>query len=302
MNSDLRPMGLGEILSGTFTLYQRRFSTFVAISAVVSVPYALFMAILGAALRGFAPATPAGDDTSFWSRIDLSHLEDGGMGAAASLSGAWTSGPMHADFDLSPATLVGGAVVTVVGILVYLGLVYPLGQGALLLNISAYYLGEELSPRESFRRMRQRLGRLLTAQSLVTLWVCLGFFCCVFPGILAALWFMVVPAVVLLEDQTSSGSLKRSRALMSGNLLRGFTLGFVVALASFVFESVGGWVVGRIPWPSPFLGDFLENLVQTVTLPLSLGVTVLFYYDLRIRKEGFNLALLEAKMGDLKAR
>lgn len=299
MNSDLRPMGIWEILSGTFALYQRRFATFVAISAVVSVPYALLMALLGSAVRAVLPVTQAGDDTSFWSRIDFNHLEDG---ASASLSGAWASGPMHADLDLSPTTLIGGAVVALIGMLVYLGLVYPLGQGALLLQISAHYLGEDLSPRESFARMRQRLGRLLAAQSLVALWVCLGFLCCVVPGIVAALWFMIVPAVVLLEDHSSSGTLKRSRALMKGHLARAFALGFVATLASLVFEGIAGWVVGRVPWPSPFLADFAENLVETLTLPFSLGTTVLFYYDLRIRKEAFDLALLGAKMGDLQAR
>ncbi|HEX7672073.1 MAG TPA: hypothetical protein VF395_20905, partial [Polyangiaceae bacterium] len=79
-------------------------------------------------------------------------------------------------------------------------------------------------------------------------------------------------------------------------------LGLIVTLAGFAFEAFGGWVVGRVPWPNPFVADFLESLVETLTLPMSLGTTVLFYYDLRIRKEAFNLALLEANMADLKAR
>ena len=109
--------------------------------------------------------------------------------------------------------------------------------------------------------------------------------------------------IVLIHwnEEEAKPRLKRLRALMKGHLGRAFALGFVATVASLVFEGIAGWVVGRVPWPSPFLADFVENLVETLTLPFSLGTTVLFYYDLRIRKEAFDLALLGAKMGDLQA-
>ena len=304
MNSDLRPMGIGDILDTALGLYKRRFATFATISAVVYVPYALLMAALASAARSFGATLPTGGDTSFWSRADFPRLPSFPASTASSVAGALTSlawGPGFRELGLSPIAIVAAAIVALVGAVLFIGLVYPLCQGALMLNISAHYLGEELSAADSYGRVFQRLGRLLTAQFLVTLWVFLGVLCCVVPGIIASLWFMVVPAVVLLEEQTSSGALRRSRTLMAGNLGKGFLLGLVAALLGFVIGAAGGWVMGLVPWPSQFLGDFLTNLVQAFTLPLSVGITVLLYYDLRIRKEAFDLELLAKKMGDFRA-
>jgi MFS family permease len=301
MTSDLRPMGIGDILDTAIKLYKRRFATFVTISAVVYLPYALAMALLTSLARSFGMTPSTGGDTSFWSRVDFPRFPSSVASSLADAS-AWSApGTGFGAMGLSPLALVASALVAFVGAMLFLGLVYPLCSGALILNISAGYLGEELSAAESYGRVLRRLGRLLTAQFLVTLWVALGILFCVVPGILISLRLMVVPAVVLLEAENSSGSLRRSRALMAGNLGKGFLLGLVAALLGAVVSAAGGWVIRLVPWPSEFLATFLVNLLPAFTLPLSAGTMVLLYYDLRIRKEAFDLQHLAAKMGDLRA-
>jgi hypothetical protein len=59
-----RPMGIGEILSAAFQLYQRYWRTLLAIAAVVVAPFTLLQYLLGHAVRvtGWPPATGS------WSR------------------------------------------------------------------------------------------------------------------------------------------------------------------------------------------------------------------------------------------
>jgi hypothetical protein len=56
--SQLRPLGFGEILDGSFTLYRRHFSTFVATSVLAHVPVLLLW--LGYAVLGGGAATEPG--------------------------------------------------------------------------------------------------------------------------------------------------------------------------------------------------------------------------------------------------
>lgn len=297
MNRDLRPMGVGQIVGAAIDLYRDRFATFLTISAVVYVPYALVVAKLLAIARSFAlPPVPGGFDTSFWTRLDLP-LPRWSPAASVLSSVAGVASMPHLPGlgdGQSPILAIATAIAELVGAVLFLGLVYPLCSGALMLNISASYLGENLSAGQSYGRVFQRLGRLLSAQFLVTLCVAFGILCCIVPGILASLWLMLVPAVVLLEDDTAWGALRRSRTLMAGNLGKGLLLGLVAGLLGIVWSAMGSWVLGFVPWPSTFLADFFEALLEAFTLPLTAGTMVLLYYDLRIRKEGFGLEHLAA--------
>jgi len=46
-----RPMGIGEILSTAFQLYQRHWRTLLAIAAVVAVPFTLLQYLIGDQVR-----------------------------------------------------------------------------------------------------------------------------------------------------------------------------------------------------------------------------------------------------------
>ena len=55
-----RPMGIGEILSTAFKLYQRHWRTLLAIAAVVVVPFTLLQYLLGNWVRDRGEITPTG--------------------------------------------------------------------------------------------------------------------------------------------------------------------------------------------------------------------------------------------------
>jgi hypothetical protein len=78
---------------------------------------------------------------------------------------------------------------------------------------------------------------------------------------------------------------------MSGNLGKGFLIGLVLFILGWIFSAIVGMVIGAIPMPL-FLETFLLNIVQAVILPIQTAPIILFYYDLRIRKEAFDLDAL----------
>jgi hypothetical protein len=64
-----RPMGIGEILSTAFQLYQRHWRTLLAIAAVVVVPFTLVQYLLGDLVRTQGETTRNGVvvETATWS-------------------------------------------------------------------------------------------------------------------------------------------------------------------------------------------------------------------------------------------
>ncbi|HVU01706.1 MAG TPA: hypothetical protein VHE30_08140 [Polyangiaceae bacterium] len=290
MANQLRPMGIGDILDTAFSLYKRRFVPFLTISMIVYVPYAILMALIGAFARSISHGAARGPN--LWDGTD--------SGAVTQALLLQTGAP---DFSSIPVfRMLAMGLVAFVGFMVFLSIVYPLCAGALMVNISELYLGRELTALESYKRVFGKLGRLLYAHFLAMLCIGLGMVLCVVPGILCSLWFMLVTAVVLMEDHGASASLKRSRTLMSGNLGKGFLLGLAVAILGAVVSFGVGFVVRLVPWPAPFVADFLGNLAPAFVLPLSIGATVLLYYDLRIRKEGFDLEYLAAGLNASRSR
>jgi hypothetical protein len=111
---------------------------------------------------------------------------------------------------------------------------------------------------------------------------------------------LLVPQAIVLEGQRPIASLSRSWQLVRGSA--GRALGVVVAteILSFFFAGLQSLVVYSLP-----LGAFGSNYSLIATMlgligtagqvlvqPLLFSIFTLFYYDLRVRKEGFDLELI----------
>lgn len=256
---ELRPMDVGDILDVTFRLYRARFVQFVTIALVVYVPLAVVNAFF---------------------QLQVQSLEEGG--------------PMRPEEALP----VLGALCGTMMLVLFLALVFgALCSGALVHNISSAYLGEELGSWESYVRAAPRLLRLLGAQIVVSLAVMVGLFLCVVPGIIFMLWFWLIAPVVMLEDRGAIASLERSRELMRGNLGKGFVLLLVVFLLTAAIQGAIAGVLYVVLKPYPFFHYFVQNVLQAFVVPIQLAPAILMYYDLRIRKEAFDLEQLAAGLG-----
>ncbi len=192
-----------------------------------------------------------------------------------------------------PSLAIGGAVLMFIMAFVAM----PLCQGAMLHQISAAYLGNPIGAAESYRRALPRLVRLLLANILVGIIVMIGFLLLIVPGIIFSLWFMLVTAVVMMESHGVTSSLGRSKELMSGNLGKGLMIGVVIFILNLLIGIIAGSVMAFvIPAESLLLQNIANTALQAVVIPIQVGAIVLFYYDLRIRKEAFDLEQLATQL------
>jgi hypothetical protein len=262
---ELRPMGIGDILDAAIRLYRARFVAFLTISLIVYIPYVLVLLLAGQALVG----PPEYVETPFGQQAVY-----------------------------PPGVLLFQALSRMLFFIV----VWPLVQGALTYNISAEYLGERISAAESYRRAARRMLPLIGTQFAAGLVVMLGFLLLIVPGVIFSLWYMIVPPVVLLETLSGGRAMSRSHELMKGNLGKGFTLAFLVALLNLLVTAGFGAVLGVMGLAeNQVVIETVTNLVEAFLLPFLVAPTILLYYDLRIRKEGLDLQVLAASLPQVKA-
>jgi hypothetical protein len=194
-------------------------------------------------------------------------------------------------------------------------LLSPFVQLALTLAVSNLYLGKEISIRTSYSQSAYKYSSLFWANILIGLAIgvpsaILGIlFIWIVPiGILAALfllplvvflstrWSLSTPAIVL-EHVGASKGLGRSWALTEGYFWRVFGTSFAASLLALILSLLPVLFINYLStelfqFPYQVVGItnvVVEKLALIFSLPFSVAVNVLIYYDLRIRKEGLDL-------------
>jgi hypothetical protein len=281
----LRPLGVGDIVDRVFAIYRARPVLFLAVSAI---PYLLLVLFVGAIGVGFA----------------------GSFLALAPLLAGDVEGGL-------PAVMaVIGDLIAFVSLVILAALVTSLVQSAALVDAaSARYLGKEstvaaslqVGLRASFRLLLMGLvallafcvlwGVLIVAMAVVREWwmflaAGLGGFVATF--YLTASW-MVSPAVATLEGTGPIVSLQRSWRLSDGNRWRILGLMLLLLVLQVVLSSILSFVLLASFVTDETLQIVLQqvvNLLATIAwAPVYWGTFAVLYYDLRVRKEGFDLQL-----------
>jgi uncharacterized membrane protein len=197
-----------------------------------------------------------------------------------------------------------------------LALVYFLGlvvlsliaTGATVFIVSESYLGRPLTAREALMRATPYMGRILIASLLMAVVIGLGFLLIVFPGVILAVGLAVaIPAVVIESGQSASGALSRSWELTRGSRWRIFGLGITLFVLLYIpVVAIGGVMAMLIPSgatagfgatsTATIVALAIGGVVQLFIYPLFYCVLTVTYYDLRVRKEGFDLELLASSL------
>jgi len=112
---------------------------------------------------------------------------------------------------------------------------------------------------------------------------------------------MTTPVVVLENLASSFDSFGRSWELTKGARGRVFGLVFVATLlASFlpsiILSALGAFIMQIAP-AAMFYWTILAAVLPVVLTPVIPCVLTLTYYDLRVRREGFDLQLLSEQLG-----
>lgn len=284
----LRPLGVGEILDRAVRLYRRHFLTFIAIIAVVQVP--MVLAQLGLNL------------------VTAQTMAD----------------PSQISTEMVLAGSFGGLALSVLSFI----FVQSLGTAALTSAISDSYLGRPVSLGASYRK----IGRvwLVVAGALLLLallslglslwWIlvpCVGWFTGL--GMLLYLGLVISPLiapVIVVERERAGASLRRAWDLSRRRFWP--VVGFVTAL--FVLTIIFTFIpillaqfllsFGIVPLSGSFvqqqvistaIGSLTGLVLGLIFVPFQLTAMTLLYFDLRIRTEGFDLAVLAENLGQAQA-
>jgi hypothetical protein len=278
----LKPMTVVQILDASFRLYRENFFLFVGIIAVPFVPITIIMI----ASMAFLFAT-------------LPEAEQGDAFQALLLQPAPQQETVN--FEHMGTFLIAFLVMMGFFLLLYL-IAIPIARGALTRAVSDRYLGRPASFGDSYRAVFAIFWRYLGTTLLVGLVVGLGFIFCIVPGIVLFTLFAFVPMIMIVENLAGTDSMGRSKDLSAGHRGRIFGLAvlnvliawFLSAILSMIFD-----VLLPLAVDSPVLLQTLSfatsQILQLLLEPIWTLAFILLYYDVRIRKEAFDLHLLAVR-------
>jgi hypothetical protein len=179
---------------------------------------------------------------------------------------------------------------------------------AIVFVVSEGYLGRLVGPSDALRLAAPFVGRLILAQILYSILAFFGFLLFIIPGFIVLVGMsLTAPALVVENLPTSIAALRRSWALTRGArwkmvgifipLLLLLVIPMIgVTLIAGVLAALGGLAVGNEGVFAGILGAALAGLIQMLVYPLFNCALTVAYYDQRIRKEGFDLELLAARL------
>ena len=260
---DLRPLAVGEIIDVAIKIWRRHLPTLARIVFVVVAPVQVLSALVAASVGPSDIGNPSAD----------THAVAG-----------WVAGMLTAQALSALAFLIASA--------------------AVLRAVSVAYLGGEPDWRDSLRAATTRLGSLIWLGLLMGGGLLLAAVALFVPFIwLGVSWSVAFP-VLIAEGQRGTGAMRRAFRLVRGR----WWPTFGALLLAFMFQFFVGLVLG-IPLglltasrdagsvAAIALTALVSIVSSVITTPFMAAVLVLIYFDLRVRKEGFDLELLSQGVG-----
>jgi hypothetical protein len=170
---------------------------------------------------------------------------------------------------------------------------------AVVVVISDSYLGREISIIGAVQRVINRFWSVFAAALLQSIFTFIGFILFVIPGFLCLAWFFACTVVVVVEGKTARAALMRSRQLAAGSVGRILGVLFLTAIILVTIEFIALFLVsiaGVFIHAGAALTTLGANLANLLIYPFFTVVITLLYYDLRIRKEGFDLEMMATEL------
>jgi hypothetical protein len=268
---ELRPLSVGEVLDVAIKIFFRNATTLFAIVLPIVAPVQLLATL-----------------------IQISAEPDEGDFATTSPTGEVT-------FDFGDLWLY----LTVIGVVIILTVVAStFATGACFKAVGDAYLGERPTARGSLGFALRRIHSILWVTVLVWFVVALGTVFCIIPGIWLYVSFAVAVPALLMEDARGGRALGRSRGLVKGRWWPTFGILVLGALLVGIVSFAVSGVLEALALTDPdnevvavVLGTIGGTLASTLTTPFQAAFVTVLYFDLRVRKEGFDLQLLAERIG-----
>jgi hypothetical protein len=304
----LRPLSLGDIFNGTVTLARRNPAATFGLTAIVMTIYGVAATFLqrlyDTRISGLQQAIQSGQQgTQQFDNLVGSSLAVALPAVAAilvlalvvdaALTGLLSSvigrGLLGRKIGLPEAWRTGrpGVVLGATVLLLLLGIAFVLPVAVLVFVLAVLHLGP--------------------AAVAIGVLGSIGLF--VIEALLVIRLSLTLPAVVL-EQKSPVAAIRRSWQLTRGSFWRLFGIlsltGIVVGVASYVLTIPFALIAAAISGTSLLTASTTTSIAAllisaigsivaaTITRPVSAGVSVLLYADLRMRREGFDLTLRNA--------
>ena len=288
----LKPLGVGDVLDRTFNLYKQRPLLFIALSAIWYLLLVIVFVVL----------------------------------AIAVFAGAIASFVRESPTDIDPATPAGAIsgfiAFLIVGILVAI-LLFSAQSASLIRAGALRYLGKEANVGEAFGSGVRASPRVFLAGVLAFVLIALFWaaafivaaligaitqsggltFVAIFLAVCVALvgtfyltasW-LVAPIVIVVEGLGPIAALSRAWGLSSGNRWRIIGIQALLALLNVVLSALISAVFaigGQADQTMTIVIQNLANFASTIVwAPVEWLAFTVLYYDLRVRKEAFDLQL-----------
>jgi hypothetical protein len=287
----LRPLGVGDVLDRTFTVYRSKPLVFMGLAAIWYL--VLFLVFIVLAVAIFA-------------------------GALAAFARQATN-PSPEQIASAAVGIIGFVIVVVIVAI----LAFSAQSASLVHAASRRYLAKDVAIGESFRAGLSASGRLFLAGVLVFLailgvWAVLlilaaltnqglAFVLAVPAAIVATAYlgcsWLVAPVVVVVEKMGPIAALGRAWRLSGGHRWRIFGIQVLLFILNLVLSLLigglfGGFAAfgGQSGTPGQLgvtsVVQTLVNLASTIVwAPVEWIAFTVLYYDLRVRKEAFDLQL-----------
>lgn len=318
----LRPMNLGDILDAVFQLYRNNFLIFIGIVALIQVPLIIIQVLLTLAfnqkvatdLMGLIHMLPSFN----FERDSIADLPLGNLMAFMGLSmlfallefavaqqlinGALANAVSQRYFK-RPVSLLGAygfgmrriIMLSLAGFIIafVLAIVFVLSF-AFLFGLVAFIVGFAATQHETSSIIGSVLAMILFVVGMLIIGATMVFL---------TLCVLFVPQAIVLEHKNAFGALFRSWEIVFRSFWRVlgiFILLYVmVQVITLIPSATLGGIVGMIysdPIQDFAIRQSLSMLigygVRIFVLPFLLIAYTLLYYDIRVRKEGYDLQLM----------
>jgi hypothetical protein len=297
----LGPMRAGQLLDGAFRLYRMRFGTLLAVVALVLLPFQILsLSLTLATLRpvrypgfGGAPGFTT-QEAALWVAIGAVLVQLLFITPFLTASVVKVAADTYLGGEATVGSTYRAALPRVhsilwVTFLTGLAAALPMLPGAVLLILGAIDPAAEPAG---------AIGVVLLLLGMV-------------PAVIVFLRLSFASAIVMVEGLRGTAALGRSWRLVRGLTWKvlGVTLlgGLIVFALLLVLGAIFGvvvvvWFSDSFPTGGPGPAYFateeaMNAVVAILTTPFLTLISVLLYFDARIRKEGFDLVLLAEQIG-----
>lgn len=275
--ADLHPMELGEILDGALTIFRRHLGLFVKIGVVALwLPVAMTIYIqLAGGLEQHVLLWLLASVLSYFAGLFLTAagirvISDSYLGQTPDLGEALSLGASK----IWPLFVVGFGKTIIIGLL-----------GAVILVLASVAIPA------------LAVGGGMTGVLFVLLAILGG---CWFVTFVACGYAVTTPVVVLESLGGAFDSFGRSWDLTRGFKRKIFVIWFIAALVIYVPIIGLGMLGGFFSVTLPIVGhatQVVSGALPILVYPIFSCIVTLIYYDLRVRREAFDLQVLGQQLG-----